>query len=155
MLVGGLAVVFVVAVLWSTGLLSGGNAQTPAASATPEAPAPTFATINWQRPSLPLSSRDPMTLGVPGTMPASSQEPGSPGKAPSLNVMGVYHSGDVAIALIDGVNVRVGETHRGATIVAITNDYVEYEIGGTTTREYLGERQASEQTETGSEDIKP
>jgi len=148
MLVGGLAVIFIVAVLWSTGLLSGVSTTPPELSSTQEVPATQMVKIEWQRPSLPLPSRNPMRFGSSG----SPSQPIS-GSSSFLNVMAVYCSQDKAFALIDGAKVEVGETIRGAKITAITQEYVEYQLEGVTTKEYV--HGGAKNNQTGSTDVKP
>ncbi len=151
MLVGGLAAIFFVAMLYASGIFSGGgNAPEPLASSQQVASAKPVK-IDWQRPSLPLSNRNPMRPG--GNAYRSSQQSTTPGDSQFLNVMAIYCSQNMTAALIDGTRYEIGQVCRGAKIVAITNSYVEYEINGATARAYV--RAGSRNEQTGSTDVKP
>jgi hypothetical protein len=156
MLIGGLSVVLVMAVLWSTGLLSGSGAGTTPVTLSSEQSVPVTPTkIQWQRPLAPPPARNPMRLGSFGgsTSAVVPVDPkaltGNP--ATSFNVTAVYISRDSVAALVDGRSVRVGDIHRGARILTITKDYVEYELDGRTKKEYVH----GGNYETGSTEVMP
>jgi hypothetical protein len=150
-LVGALAAAFVVALLYASGMFSGGSGAPAALASSQEVPVTKPVKIDWQRPSMPLPNRNPMKLG--GSTYDSQQQSTTPGDSPFMNVMAIYCSQNMTAALIDGTRYEIGQIYRGARIIAITNDYVEYEINGTTARAYV--RTGSRNNQTGSTDVKP
>jgi|GEM_PF-5031878 len=149
MLIGGLSVVLVIAILWSTGRLSGGNPDpfTGTPDANPGAGVPS--TIVWTLPAKPPIPRNPMRLGSSSTPTKPS---GPTESACSFNVTAIYRSQDRVVALVDGTVMAVGSTHCGAKVIAISDNYVEFQIEGGTRREYIDNFGSNQ---PGSTDVKP
>jgi hypothetical protein len=140
-ILGILGTVFVIALLYGTGVLSGkAPAQTPP-SLSSEQTIATPTKIQWQRPAAPPPSRNPMRLGSAGTSATVIERPSTTENPQTFfSVTGIFVTNDSAKAIIDGRYVKVGEMHRGAKVTAITRTYVEYELNGKTNREYINAR---------------
>jgi hypothetical protein len=152
MLLGGLGLILVVAMLWATGIFSGAS-PAPKPAASHQAAIVQLAKINWQRPSAPPASRNPMRLGSFSSSASSSAQKSNPADpAGPFVVTAIYWSQDKVAAMIDGRFVRVGETCRGVKITDITRDYVEYELNGAKAREYVKNGRGNM---AGSTDVKP
>jgi hypothetical protein len=153
MLLGGLAFVLVVAVLWAAWILLGGSGVAPQPVVNQQAAIVKLAKIDWQKPSAPPASRNPMRLGSFSSSASGSSQRSNPGDpAAVFTVTAIYWTQDKVAALIDGRYVRVGETCRGAKITDITRDYVEYELNGAKAREYVKSNRGNM---AGSTDVKP
>jgi hypothetical protein len=152
MLVGVLAFLLVLAILWSGGYLSGSGSTPPKPPSPPSQQATLVPVkINWQRPSAPPLSRNPMRAGG-GNSSGTNQRTGQDGTSSSFNVKGIFWSNDKGIAMIDDRYVRAGETYLGAKITSITKDYVEYQLEGVTKKVYVRELKSNQ---TGSTNVVP
>ena len=152
-LIGGLAVLLVIAILWSSGYLSGGSSTPQKTSSSAQQATLVPVKIDWQRPSAPPLSRNPMRPGGGNFLPGTNQRPGQDGTNSSFTVKGTFWSQQDGFAAMmgDGVTVRKGDTYHGAKILSITKNYVEYEMGGVTKREYVDIKD----NQTGSTDVIP
>jgi hypothetical protein len=156
MLVGALAVLLVLALLYSGGYLSGGKSTAINTTTPVQQAALVPAKIDWQRPSMMPLKRDPFRPG-PGrieTTPGTNQKPADTTSSP-FAVTALFWSQDKSMAMInDRDYVSVGDVYGEAKIkiLAITKDYVEYEQEGAKKRGYV---RNARNHQTGPKDLAP
>ena len=96
------------------------------ASISPEPSIPKTA-INWEKPAqLPVLSRDPMNFS---SLPSPKKDSQAV-KEIEIPVNGIVWGAGKSSAIIEGKILHEGETVRGASILKINQNSVEFEIDG-------------------------
>jgi hypothetical protein len=141
MLIGGLSVVLVITVLWSTGTFSRILEPAPTPPTPPSVQQGELVRISWQRPSLPLPKRNPMAYGTTSIPDASEVPPGPSDSLIGIRFVGIV-DGKPSTRTKDGTTRFIGASFelegRQIKIVDITMSYVEYEVDGVLRRDTLG-----------------